>query len=58
MSTTVSLVLFSIILWGLSADTFQLFGRDEVFACRLSGLDRALIYAAIGTAVTHWIGRR
>ena len=56
LGATVSLVSFSIILWGLSADApFQLFGHEVSVPGYLVWI--ALIYAAIGTAVTHWIGR-
>ncbi|WP_207865204.1 ABC transporter ATP-binding protein/permease [Pseudomonas sp. 58(2021)] len=51
--TVVSLVSFSIILWGVS-------GSIEVFGIEIPGymLWCALLYAAVGSWLTHLIGRR
>jgi vitamin B12/bleomycin/antimicrobial peptide transport system ATP-binding/permease protein len=54
ISTLTSLVSFSVILWALSAD-FTLPGTNIALPGFLFWV--ALIYAAIGTAVTHLIGR-
>ena len=54
ISTLSSLVSFAVVLWGLSKDfTFPF---TDV---RVPGLLFwvALLYAALGTAITHWIGR-
>ncbi len=56
LGATVSLVSFVIILWGLSADApLQLFGYEVSIPGYL--VWAALIYAVVGTAATHWIGR-
>ena len=54
LSTLTSLVSFSIVLWELSA-SFTLPGTETVIPGFLFWV--ALIYAAAGTAITHWIGR-
>ena len=54
ISTVSSLVSFSIILWKLS-DNFTLPGTDIIVPGFLFWV--ALVYAAIGTLVTHLIGR-
>ena len=54
ISTVSSLVSFSIILWKLS-DNFTLPGTDIVVPGFLFWV--ALVYAAVGTIVTHLIGR-
>ena len=54
ISTLTSLVSFSVILWSLSAD-FTLPGTNIALPGFLFWV--ALVYAAIGTAVTHLIGR-
>ena len=54
ISTVSSLVSFSIILWGLSAN-FTLPGTDIIIPGFLFWV--ALVYAGIGTLVTHLIGR-
>jgi putative ATP-binding cassette transporter len=55
LSAIVTLASFVFILWGLSnAAPLHLFGRDiEIPGYLVWG---ALIYAAVGTALTHWIG--
>ncbi len=50
-----SLVSFSVILWGLSAN-LPLPGTETTIPGMLFWI--ALIYAAIGTIITHFIGRR
>ncbi|MCC6889280.1 MAG: ABC transporter ATP-binding protein/permease [Hyphomicrobiales bacterium] len=56
LGASVSLVSFVIVLWVLSAQApLQLFGHDISIPGYL--VWAALIYAAIGTAVTHWVGR-
>ena len=54
ISTVTSLVSFSVILWGLSAN-FTLPGTNIAVPGFLFWV--ALAYAAIGTAITHLIGR-
>ena len=54
ISTVSSLVSFAIVLWGLSA-TFTVPGTDRHLPGFLFWV--ALIYAATGTLVTHFIGR-
>ncbi|HVB89489.1 MAG TPA: ABC transporter ATP-binding protein/permease [Beijerinckiaceae bacterium] len=54
ISTLSSLVSFSIILWGLSAN-FTLPGTNIAFPGFLFWV--ALVYASVGTIVTHLIGR-
>ena len=54
ISTLSSLVSFSVLLWTLSAN-FSIPGTDITIPGFLFWV--ALIYASIGTAVTHWIGR-
>jgi vitamin B12/bleomycin/antimicrobial peptide transport system ATP-binding/permease protein len=54
ISTITTLVSFSIVLWTLS-ESFTLPGTDIVFPGFLFWV--ALIYAALGTLVTHLIGR-
>ena len=52
----VQFVSFVVILWGLSADApLVLFGYEVSIPGYL--VWAALIYAIIGTAVTHWIGK-
>lgn len=55
LSSIVTLISFVIILWGLSADApLHLFGGDfDIPGYLVWG---ALIYAVLGTALTHWIG--
>jgi putative ATP-binding cassette transporter len=56
LSATVSFLSFVVILWGLSADApLQLFGYDVSVPGYL--VWAALIYAVIGTALTHWVGK-
>jgi vitamin B12/bleomycin/antimicrobial peptide transport system ATP-binding/permease protein len=50
-----SLVSFSVILWGLSAN-LPLPGTETTIPGMLFWI--ALVYAAIGTIITHFIGRR
>ena len=53
---SVSFVSFVVILWVLSADApLQLFGYEVSIPGYL--VWAALIYAIVGTAVTHWIGK-
>ena len=54
ISTITTLVSFSIVLWTLS-ESFTLPGTNIVLPGFLFWV--ALIYAASGTLVTHWIGR-
>ena len=54
ISTLSSLVSFAIVLWGLSTN-FPIPGTDIVLPGLLFWV--ALIYAAVGTLVTHLIGR-
>jgi vitamin B12/bleomycin/antimicrobial peptide transport system ATP-binding/permease protein len=54
ISTVTTLVSFSIVLWDLSK-SFTLPGTNIVFPGFLFWV--ALIYAAAGTLITHWIGR-
>jgi putative ATP-binding cassette transporter len=54
ISTLSSLVSFSIVLWGLS-DNFTIPTTDIKVPGFLFWV--ALAYAALGTAITHWIGR-
>jgi vitamin B12/bleomycin/antimicrobial peptide transport system ATP-binding/permease protein len=54
ISTVTTLVSFSILLWDISR-SFTLPGTDIVFPGLLFWV--ALIYAGIGTLITHWIGR-
>ena len=54
ISTVTTLVSFSIVLWTLS-QSFTLPGTSIALPGFLFWV--ALIYAAIGTLVTHWIGR-
>ncbi|MEW6255520.1 MAG: ABC transporter ATP-binding protein/permease [Pseudomonadota bacterium] len=57
LGTVVSLISFSVILWGLSgAYDLTLFGTDIVIPGYLFWA--ALIYAAFGTYVAHVIGKR
>ncbi len=56
LSSIVSLASFTVILWGLSGDApLHLFGVDYAIPGYLFW--GALIYAVLGTAFTHWIGR-
>ena len=55
LATVSSLVSFSIILWTISA-AFTFPGTDVVIPGLLFWV--ALIYAGVGTLITHWIGRR
>src|SRR5215469_7299479 len=54
ISTVTTLVSFSILLWDISR-SFTLPGTNIVFPGLLFWV--ALIYAGIGTLITHWIGR-
>ena len=54
IATVTTLVSFSIVLWTLSA-SFTLPGTNIAFPGFLFWV--ALIYAASGTLITHWIGR-
>lgn len=54
ISTITTLVSFSIVLWDLS-ESFTLPGTNIVLPGFLFWV--ALIYAAAGTLITHWIGR-
>ncbi len=54
LSTMTNLVAFSIILWGVSAN-FTIPGTEIVLPGFLFWL--SLVYAVIGTLITHWIGR-
>jgi vitamin B12/bleomycin/antimicrobial peptide transport system ATP-binding/permease protein len=54
ISTITTLVSFAIVLWDLSA-SFTLPGTNIVLPGFLFWV--ALIYAALGTLITHWIGR-
>jgi len=54
LQTLTSLVSFSIVLWELSA-SFTLPGTQTIIPGLLFWV--ALLYAGLGTAVTHWIGR-
>jgi len=56
LGASVSFISFVVILWGLSGNApLQLFGHEVYIPGYL--VWAALIYAFIGTAVTHWIGR-
>jgi putative ATP-binding cassette transporter len=56
LGATVSFLSFVVILWALSADApLQLFGYDVSIPGYL--VWAAVIYAVIGTALAHWIGR-
>jgi vitamin B12/bleomycin/antimicrobial peptide transport system ATP-binding/permease protein len=56
LSSIVSLISFVFILWGLSVDApLRLFGSDWTISGYL--VWAALLYAVIGTWLTHWIGR-
>jgi len=54
ISTLSSLVSFAVVLWGLS-QAFTIPGTDTAIPGFLFWV--ALIYAASGTLITHWIGR-
>ena len=55
LSSIVTLASFVVILWGLSdAAPLQLFGRDIPIPGYL--VWGALVYAVLGTFLTHWIG--
>jgi len=54
LQTLTSLVSFSIVLWGLSAN-FTLPGGNIVIPGLLFWV--ALVYAGFGTAIAHWIGK-
>jgi putative ATP-binding cassette transporter len=54
ISTATTLVSFSIVLWTLS-QSFTLPGTNIVLPGFLFWV--ALLYAAVGTLITHWIGR-
>jgi putative ATP-binding cassette transporter len=54
LSTLTTLVSFAIVLWTLSAG-FPLPGFNVIVPGLLFWI--ALVYAAIGTGLTHWIGR-
>ncbi|KAA8706214.1 ABC transporter ATP-binding protein/permease [Pseudomonas cannabina] len=53
MSAVVSLVSFSVILWGVS-------GSIELFGITVNGYMfwAAMLYALVGSLLTHWIGKR
>lgn len=53
MSSVVSLVSFSVILWGVS-------GSIELFGITIPGYMfwAAMLYAIVGSLLTHWIGKR
>ncbi|WP_439849919.1 ABC transporter ATP-binding protein/permease [Pseudomonas syringae] len=53
MSAVVSLVSFSVILWGVS-------GSIELFGVTIPGYMfwAAMLYALVGSLLTHWIGKR
>ncbi|WP_054990283.1 ABC transporter ATP-binding protein/permease [Pseudomonas coronafaciens] len=53
MSSVVSLVSFSVILWGVS-------GSIELFGITIPGYMfwAAMLYALVGSLLTHWIGKR
>lgn len=55
LATVSSLVSFSIILWTISA-AFTFPGTNVVIPGLLFWV--ALVYAGVGTLITHWIGRR
>jgi vitamin B12/bleomycin/antimicrobial peptide transport system ATP-binding/permease protein len=56
LGASVSFVSFVVILWGLSADApLQLFGYEVSIPGYL--VWAALLYAIVGTVVTHWIGK-
>ncbi|WP_022720134.1 ABC transporter ATP-binding protein/permease [Rhodopseudomonas sp. B29] len=55
LNAVVTLASFVVILWGLSNEApLHVFGRDIPIPGYL--VWGALVYAAIGTALTHWIG--
>ena len=55
LSAVVTLASFVVILWGLSAESpLHIFGHE--FAIPGYLVWGALIYAVLGTALTHWIG--
>lgn len=55
LNAVVTLASFVVILWGLSNEApLHLFGQDVPIPGYL--VWGALIYAALGTALTHWIG--
>ena len=57
LNAVVTLGSFVVILWGLSASApFILFGINWAIPGYL--VWAALIYSIVGTAITHWIGRR
>src|SRR5262245_8742519 len=57
LGSVVALLSFSYILWGLSATTpLPVFGVNLAFPGYL--ICGALLYAAVGTLVAHWIGWR
>ncbi len=56
LGSLIALVSFAYILWGLSsAAPFVVFGVDLAFPGYLFWI--AILYAAIGTLIAHWIGR-
>jgi putative ATP-binding cassette transporter len=56
LGASVSFISFVVILWGLSADApLQLFGYEVSIPGYL--VWAALLYAFVGTVVTHWIGK-
>lgn len=56
LGSLIALVSFAYILWGLSsAAPFVLFGVDLAFPGYLFWI--AILYAAIGTLIAHWIGK-
>lgn len=56
LGSLIALVSFAYILWGLSnAAPFVLFGVDLAFPGYLFWI--AILYAAVGTLIAHWIGK-
>lgn len=56
LGSLIALFSFAYILWGLSSIApFVIFGKDFAFAGYLFWI--AILYAAIGTLIAHWIGK-